>query len=215
MKRMKPLLGLAVLAAYVGNLSAEPFITSISVGSQSPTSTNPGNTASYAVTISKNNRGNRTVFLSVSGLPEGATAALAPAQVVFTGHESVPKTSTLTISTGTGLAQGNYPFVVTARDERDRFAFTADGILKVGPGQTTQALMPIILSISLVSPQTPQLVVSGSANQAYVLEATTDLGAPAWTPITTNMTGADGLFSYTDSAAPNYSTRFYRATLPY
>ena len=68
---------------------------------------------------------------------------------------------------------------------------------------------PFISSVT-VSSQSPETI-----NPAYVLEATTDLVAPAWTLITTQMTGADGLFSYTDSDAPNYSTRIYRATLPY
>jgi hypothetical protein len=81
------------------------------------------------------------------------------------------------------VAAGSYPFVVTAQDQRGRHAFTANGTLTVGSGGTSQAQLPIILSISLVAPQTPSIVVSGSANHPYVILATADLLSPAWTAI--------------------------------
>jgi hypothetical protein len=74
--------------------------------------------------------------------------------------------------------------------------------LTVGSGGgTSLAQLPIILSISLIAPQTPGIVVSGSANQPYIVQATADLATPAWTAITTNTTDARGLFSFTYFAA--------------
>jgi hypothetical protein len=90
---------------------------------------------------------------------------------------------------------------------------TASGTLVVGDGGS-QIRMPIILSISLLAGQTPNLVVSGSANQPYVLQATANLASPAWTPITTNTTDATGLFSFADLNATSFSSQFYRAALP-
>jgi len=53
-----------------------------------------------------------------------------------------------------------------------------------------------------------QLLFSGAAGQDYVIEASTNL--MSWTPIRV-LTGSNGPLSFIDSAATNFSRRFYRA----
>jgi hypothetical protein len=79
-------IGLALLVC-VSHVCAEPFIDSLTIGAQSPVTINPGDTATYTLTISKHNRGNRAIYFSVSGLPAGLTASFSPSPLLFTGSE--------------------------------------------------------------------------------------------------------------------------------
>ena len=56
----------------------------------------------------------------------------------------------------------------------------------------------------------------GTANQTHVLWMATNLTQPLtnWLPIATNITGTNGVFSFTDAQISNSAQRFYRATLP-
>jgi urocanate hydratase len=152
--------------------------------------------------------------LSISGLPAGATASFSPSPVIFKSGLNTG-TSSLTIATTSGVADGTYSFVVTANDGNSPNNLTGTGTLTVGNGSVGSIQAPIILSISLVGGQTPNLVISGSAHQPYVIQATTDLANPSWTSITTNLTDATGLFAFADQGAMNLRSRFYRAALPH
>src|SRR5256885_1582808 len=81
---------------------------SVSV-SPSTTTVNAGTPATYTVTVSPSGGFTGTVNLSVTGLPSaGPSASFNPASVITSG------TSTLTISSSSSVAAGNYPFTVTA-----------------------------------------------------------------------------------------------------
>jgi subtilisin family serine protease len=54
-----------------------------------------------------------------------------------------------------------------------------------------------------------QLRLSGSPNQTYVVEISTDL--TSWTPVFTNTTSANGTFDFTDNRSPDSGRGFYRA----
>jgi hypothetical protein len=56
------------------------------------------------------------------------------------------------------------------------------------------------------------ITLLGSTNQTYVLQASFDMHN--WTSISTNVTDVNGLFTYIDSDAKNYSSRFYRGVVP-
>jgi hypothetical protein len=60
------------------------------------------------------------------------------------------------------------------------------------------------------------LTGTGLANQTNILWMTTNLTQPmaSWLPIATNITGTNGVFSFTDTQISNSAQRFYRATLP-
>ena len=208
----KYLIGLGTMLLLPSLVSADPFMSSVTLGSQTPANITAGDSATYSISITKTNSGGIDAYLTISGLPAGASASFSPTPIVMKSTAD-SGTSTLTITTTSAVANGTYPFVVTAEDGSSGNTMTANGTLVVG-GANSQAQLPFILSISLSGPQTPTLVVSGSANQKYVIQATADLGNPSWSTITTNMTDGSGLFSYTDSSAGSFSSRFYRAALP-
>ena len=58
----------------------------------------------------------------------------------------------------------------------------------------------------------PAITLSGSTNQIYVLQASFDM--KNWTSISTNLTDSAGLFTFVDSDAKNYPSRFYRGVAP-
>ncbi len=64
--------------------------------------------------------------------------------------------------------------------------------------------------ISLLPDGSVQLTMSGTPGTYYVLEHTGDWAS--WTDLAT-LSGANGLFQYTDPAATNTSPRFYRLRL--
>lgn len=59
------------------------------------------------------------------------------------------------------------------------------------------------------------LFCQGMPGLTHRISAAAELSAPAaWQIITTNQAGADGSWQFTDTNAPNYPMRFYRASLP-
>ena len=68
------------------------------------------------------------------------------------------------------------------------------------------------VSIATLPDGNPAITLSGNPDQTYVLQASFDMNR--WTSISTNQTDASGLFTYEDSDAQNYSTRFYRGVAP-
>jgi hypothetical protein len=80
----------------------------------------------------------------------------------------------------------------------------------VSSSQTTTSTT----SIKMLVDGSAQITCAGSPNQSYLVQATTSLSSPSWTTIATNTTGADGLFVFVDTDAPNFPARFYRASTP-
>jgi len=57
-----------------------------------------------------------------------------------------------------------------------------------------------------------QFQLSGPGGNEYVIQASSNL--TSWIPIATNVIPADGVMTFTDPDATNYSQRFYRAVMP-
>jgi hypothetical protein len=58
---------------------------------------------------------------------------------------------------------------------------------------------------------TARLTCSGEKDGLYCIEATTSLGSLAnWVPLCTNKLAASGKFTFVDTCASNYPSRFYR-----
>jgi hypothetical protein len=70
----------------------------------------------------------------------------------------------------------------------------------------------ITISITLQTDGNPAITLSGSTNQTYVLEASFDMHN--WTSLSTNQTDSTGVFTYVDTDAQNYPSRFYRGVAP-
>jgi hypothetical protein len=68
------------------------------------------------------------------------------------------------------------------------------------------------VSIALQPDGSPAITLSGNTNQTYVLQASFDLHN--WTSLSTNLTDANGLFTFVDSDAKNYPSRYYRGVAP-
>jgi outer membrane protein assembly factor BamB len=89
-----------------------------------------------------------------------------------------------------------------------------DGTNLVFYGQrytTDRPVVPSLSSVALQPDGTVQLAVAGEVGFFYVVEASTDL--LQWIPITSFFSSSD-VTVVTDTDAPQYSRRFYRAVLP-
>jgi|ERR1051325_620480 hypothetical protein len=69
-------------------------------------------------------------------------------------------------------------------------------------------------SLQVLGDGCAKLTSQALPNQVYVVQATPGLLSPTWVTIGTNITGADGLFQFVDTDAPNFPTRFYRLGTP-
>jgi hypothetical protein len=73
--------------------------------------------------------------------------------------------------------------------------------------------IPDASTVSIATtPEGPAITLSGSPGQNYVIEASFDMHN--WTAISTNMTDSNGLFTFVDSDATSYPSRFYRGFAP-
>jgi hypothetical protein len=68
------------------------------------------------------------------------------------------------------------------------------------------------VSIAVQPDGSPAITLSGNTNETYVLQASFDMHS--WTSLSTNLTDANGLFTYVDTDATNYPQRFYRGVAP-
>ncbi len=102
-----------------------------------------------------------------------------------------------------GLSGGvRYFFAVTALDatglESD---YSAEVVVTPGGGFSLKVRIP--------ANRQSVLTVTGPASQAYDLFATTNL--TTWSTLGSATAGTNGIAIYTDTAAPNYRVRYYRA----
>ena len=75
------------------------------------------------------------------------------------------------------------------------------------------ANIPDASTISITTtPEGPAITLSGSPDQTYVLEVSCDMHN--WTAISTNLTDANGLFTFVDTNASSNPSRFYRGFAP-
>jgi hypothetical protein len=68
------------------------------------------------------------------------------------------------------------------------------------------------VSIAVQPDGNPAITLSGNADQTYVLQASFDM--IHWTSLSTNLTSSDGMFTFVDTDAKNYPSRFYRGVAP-
>ena len=73
--------------------------------------------------------------------------------------------------------------------------------------------IPDASTVSIAAtPDGPAITLSGSPDQTYVLQASFDM--INWTSLSTNLTDSTGIFTFVDSDAKNYPSRFYRGVAP-
>ncbi|HWX18419.1 MAG TPA: hypothetical protein VN578_00805 [Candidatus Binatia bacterium] len=196
---------LAVLVAFGANALADPILTSVTVGPQSPDPILQGSNATFVVTVSRTGHGKMEIYLSAAGLPAGATAAFSPNPIKFTGKPITSATASLVVSTTSTTPPGPSPFSVLAADGGSPNQQTNTGTLDVAtlcPGVTRMANG----GMCIVLPSAP--------GQPCCIQAATNLSAPVWTTICTTNTGTNSLLVYADMDASKYPCRFYRLSVP-
>ncbi len=139
----------------------------------------------------------RMSILSVSTpTAQGGSVSMSGDWVFYTPPAGNPATDSFTYS----LSDGRDPPVVCTVT------------VNVAPADANQTRT--IVSITVNGDGTKTIAFAGIPNQAYVVEAATDLLAPVWVPIGTGTAGPNGLFQFTDPEASSYPSRFYRTALP-
>jgi hypothetical protein len=100
---------------------------------------------------------------------------------------------------------GDYSVVVTSP-----YGSVTSSVVNV-----TVVVPPTISKILSQPDGSVTLTFSGTSNFTHQVWMTTNLAPPAvWTPISTNLSGYDGTWQVTDTNAPAYPARFYRASAP-
>ncbi len=202
-----------ILACSSGNALAKSVLTSVTIGTQSPSPINPGATAAYPITVTRTGAGRLNIDFSCSNLPPGATASFSATPFVFKGNSPSSGTATLAISTTASIPQGTYIFSVTARDSRNRNIVTNTGTLNIGTDDKTSLSPQTITSINVQPNGSAGVSLKAAASKSYILQATTSLNPTSWSNIATNTTDATGICVFMDLDAGNYSTRFYRTAV--
>ena len=98
---------------------------------------------------------------------------------------------------------GTYTVVVT---NSVGSATSAPALLTLTGGRTARCLSPSVAGGQF------QFSLTGDPMCLYVVQASTNLAG--WLPIWTNVTDLSGMAQFVDSAAPNFSRRFYRVQSP-
>jgi len=187
-------------------VSAASVLSSVTISSQTPGAVAPGSDATFIVTVSRTDNGNLDAYLSASGLPAGATATFSPSMVHFTGSTPTSGTSTLTISTDNSLATCSNSFTVTATDGASFNKKSCTRSMMLSCSAKPQS----IFTCGVLADGSFQFVCNGSPNQPCLIQATTNLTAPAWSTIGTNTADGSGIMSFIDTDAKKYPARFYR-----
>ena len=189
--------------------TAASVLSSVSISAQTNGPIIPGATAYYSVTVSRTDNGNLDVYLSVSGLPAGATGYFSPAMVHFTGSTPSSGTTTLAISTDSSVTGCSNLFSVTGTDGGSFNIKTCTGALLL----SCAPAIPAVLTGNVMPGGEFQLLCNGSPNQTCVIQATTNLCAPNWINIGTNTSDGNGILHFIDGDAKNYPARFYRTAM--
>src|ERR1700722_3724509 len=76
------------------------------------------------------------------------------------------------------------------------------------------AVPPLFTAIFPTNAGAMHLELTGTAGRTYIIQATTSLAPPQWSPLTTN-TDATGILPFDDVSAAGFPNRFYRALFDY
>lgn len=192
---------LALVLLSGGTLLADPFMSSLQIGPQTPAPIGPGSSASYTITVTKTNSGPMDIFLSAFGLPQGATASFSPNQIEFASN-TVSGTATMVITTTNSILPGSYPFSVWGNDGHSPNTMTNTTTLNVSLG--SPGLMQIANDCWCFA-------FAAQPGQSYLIQATTNLYSASWTTLCTTNSGTNSLLVFVDRDETHYPCRFYRA----
>jgi hypothetical protein len=141
-------------------------------------------------------------------------------EAVTFGGVSATSTNNATITTD-AVRIFYYPPAANP-DVTDAFAYqVGDTLGELGSGLVLFNLQPDstnqtfnIVGIAPLPDGNCRIDFAGISGRTYLVQATTNLSAPQWVTIATNVAGANGLWSFVDLNATNYVERFYRTAQP-
>jgi len=137
--------------------------------------------------------GDALSFTTISST-NGATITYDANFIYYTDPNNVGDEIDYTISDGNGGTASNFITVL------------------INAASTNQTVN--IVSQTLNGDGSITLQFAGIPFYTYWVEATTNLVTPVWVPISTNTAGPNGQWSFTDTNATNYPSRFYRTQKP-
>ena len=193
-----------------GSSGRSQALRSLTIKPQSPALVAPGAWGFFPITVTRAGTGSLSIYLAVTGLPEGATVAFVPPEVAFTDQGPSTKNAVLVIRVSSTTPAGNYPITVSARHGNSAVILSCSETLRVGPTQIV--IQQPVLDIPVIQPDgTIGLSGSGTASQPVLVQATTNLAsATSWETIAVQMMDERGLLSLVDQDSTNYPARFYR-----
>lgn len=202
----------AVMLAFssLSSLQAGSSSRSLTIKPQSPSLVAPGGLGFFPISVTRAGGGSLSIYLSATGLPEGATVSFVPPEVAFTDQGPSTKNAVLVIRVPTTTPVGDYPITLSARHGNSSVILKATETLKVGP---TQIIMQQpVLDVPVLQPDgTIGLSGKGTPSQPVLVQATTNLAsATSWETIAVQMMDDRGLLSLVDQDSTNYPARFYR-----
>jgi uncharacterized membrane protein len=187
-------------------VSATPAATDFSV-SATPSSQNvaQGSSTTYKIDIAPSGGFAGTVGLSVSGLPQGATATFNPTSITTSGS------STLSVSTLSSTPAGSYPLTITATS--GSLTHTATVTLVVtAPSTFTISVAPTSQTVSRGSSTQYAVTISGQGGFSGTVNLSVS-GLPQRTTSSFNPSSVVGSGSSTLKVTANKPARIGTYTL--
>lgn len=176
-----------------------------------------GGTLTYSIVVSNQGPNAATGVVVTDTLPAG----LSPMSATSSQGDWVLGTNSVTYNLGIVAAgsTASATLVVTPTAEGTLINNVAvranemDLLLSDNSAQTSTpvlvALAATLGSASVTTNGDFQLTLTGQPGLSYRVDVSTNL--TSWTPVSTNTAAPNGTFKYTDTAARNFNTRFYRA----
>ena len=179
-----------------------------------------GGSVTYTLVVTNKGPAMATAVVVSNTLPAGAAlGAVTHSQgshasggglVVFNvGNLAVNASATMSIGVTPSLAGPALDAASVSANEADLFLVDNFASASVN----VQSIQQPHLSGAVVKTNQFQITLTGQANFTYTLQASTNLSASAWTSISTNIAGSNGILQFTDTNASSLSQRYYRAVV--
>jgi hypothetical protein len=108
---------------------------------------------------------------------------------------------------GAGLAHSGVPTIEYVNHQQSR-ARASDGQLDLGAYEYSQ----VIINNLRINGENVLVSFNAQSGNSYELEYRSNFSNGAWIPVTTNVSGANGMIQITDTNGAGFAQRFYRIT---
>jgi hypothetical protein len=218
-KRVQALLtGIAFSLATCGMSHAMSELIYLSAMPVWPASSTPDSNIVYTVsTVGRGGAGLLEVTLTAGDLPAGVTVTFSPSVLRFTGNQLITQTATMTVHCPSLIPVDCFPFTITGTSQRETITIT--NLVMFTP-QFVATRRPTLYLDDLGNGDL-RLRGLGATGKTYLIEATSDLTNPVWTPLGNSTADGNGRFTFftaqlpapakSATQPPSPAMRFYRA----